>query len=412
MTLSGKSFDTRSAALLVVVVLALVSGGMAPAAAQATDADRLRLAVEYLLGSQAPSGLFLYDFDFLAGRSVEADNIVRQAGTAYLLAEYYLHVRDPRVRLAIEATLKKLGELSLPISKSTLQSTLEEMRLLSVPIGRYKVRASLERFGLLYRPSGDGKVISLDGRYLTAPTGATAVALLAELLYQQASGDNRFGSLRSAWVKGLLSLRIPGRGFRISPTLIDSTPFYDGEAWLALAYYNELFPNDDSVARNLESLDAYLMARYATDVKTGFYQWGTMAAAHRLTVTANQKFVTFIRAQAQVYLDAPRSDRAHGNNSCYDIEGLATAVAVLRAKVTADGALLKRLEARVSEEMDTIRQLQIPPGIERMGFGEGVYLFSPRLREFAGAFLESRFRPYTRVDYTAHCVSALVKLAR
>jgi hypothetical protein len=47
-----------------------------------------------------------------------------------------------------------------------------------------------------------------------------------------------------------------------------------------------------------------------------------------------------------------------------------------------------------------------------MDFGQGVYLVSPKLRDFSGAFLEGRFRPYTRVDYTAHCVSAMVKLAR
>jgi hypothetical protein len=62
--------------------------------------------------------------------------------------------------------------------------------------------------------------------------------------------------------------------------------------------------------------------------------------------------------------------------------------------------------------METIRQLQIPPGASRMDFGEGIYLVSPRLRDFSGAFLEGRFRPFTRVDATAHCVSAMVKLAR
>jgi hypothetical protein len=426
IAVSDKFLDTRSgagraaslphvrggrAALLVVAVLALVCGGMAPATAQPTDRDRLRHAVDYLLASQAPSGLFLYDFDFLAGRSVAADNIVRQAGTAYILAEYYLHARDPRVRLAIEAMLKKLDELSLPIGKSGLQSGLEQTRLLSLPIGRYKLRAGLERFGLLYRPSGDGKVISLDGRYLTAETGATAVALLAELQYQQATGDNRFSPLRSTWLKGLLSLRIPGRGFRISPGFIDDTPFYDGEAWFALAYYNEVFPRDDSVAGILESLDPYLMARYANDVKTGFYQWGTMAAARRLKATSNQKFVGFIRAQAQTFLSAPRRDQWRGDNTCSDIEGLATAAAVLRAHGAADRALLERLEARLGEEMEKIRHLQIPPGTSRMDFGEGIYLVSPKLRDFSGAFLEGRFRPYTRVDATAHCVSAMVKLA-
>ena len=399
------------AGMLAVALVVLVCGDIAPASAQPTDRDRLRHAVDYLLASQSPSGLFLYDFNFLAGKSVDPDNIVRQAGTAYILAEYHLRDRDPRVRVAIEATLKKLGELSLPIGKSALQSALEQTRLLSLPIGRYKLRAALERFGLLYRPSGDGKVISLDGRYLTAGTGATAIALLAELQYQQATSDNRFGLLRSAWVRGLMSLRIPGRGFRISPGSIDDSPFYDGEAWFALAFYNDAFPGDIGVASVLESLDTYLMARYADDVKTGFYQWGTMAAARRFKVTSNQKFLSFIRAQAEAFLKAPRRDQWRGDNSCADIEGLATAARMLRAHAPADGAFLERLESRLNEEMETIRQLQIPPDTSRMEFGEGIYLISPRLRDFSGAFLEGRFRPSTRVDATAHCVSAMVKLA-
>src|ERR1700682_5811758 len=265
-TVSEGARARAGARLLLAAVagaVALVVGGISPAAAQPTDQDRLRRAVDYLLAAQLPSGLFVYDFDFVADRPVEPDNIVRQAAIAYFLAEYYREVPDPRVRRAIEATLGRLGELSLPIGKSRWQSALEQTGLLSVPVGRYKLRAALERFSLLYRPSGNGKVISLDGKYVFALTGAGAVALLAELQYYQATADNRFSSLRSAWLEGLLSLRIPRRGFRISPGFIDETPFFDGEGWLALAYYHGLFPRDKSIVSTLENLEAYLMTRYA-----------------------------------------------------------------------------------------------------------------------------------------------------
>lgn len=151
------------------------------------------------------------------------------------------------------------------------------------------------------------------------------------------------------------------------------------------------------------------MTRYANDVMTGFYQWGTMATARRSKATSNPKFVSFIRAQPLVYLDAPRRAPWRGNNTCSDIEGLATA-AVLRAHSDADRPLLERIETRITEEMEMIRRLQIPPGTSRMDFGEGTYLHLPKLRDFSGALAESRFRPYTRVDATAHCVSAPVKL--
>jgi len=420
---SGRFFDRATASeraparagarlLLAAITVTLVLGGITLAAAQPTDQERLQQAVDYLLAAQLPSGLFVYDFDFVADRSVEPDNIVRQAGVAYFLAEYYRHAPDSRVRHAIEATLGRLGELSLPIGKSRWQSALEQTGLLSVPIGRYKLRAALERFGLLYRPSGDGKVISLDGKYALALTGAVAVALLAEMQYYQATIDNRFGSLRSAWLEGLLSLRIPRRGFRISPGFIDDTPFFDGEGWLALAYYHGVFPLDKKITSVLEDLEAYLMTRYANDVTTGFYQWGTMAAALRLEQTSDSRFLSFIRAQARTLLDAPRRDEWRGDSSCAHMEGLAVAARVLRAHPDVDRLLLEKVVARLNEEMEKNRALQIPPNGGRMVFGDGVQLISPRLRDFAGAFLVGRFRAYTRVDETAHCVSAMTKLAQ
>ena len=406
------SSSTLTVCVVLLILVAALLGGVTPAPAEVSDQDRLRRAVDYVLASQLPSGFFRYDLDFLADRSAEGDNIVRQVATGYVLAEYYLHARDRRVRLAVEATLKASGALSLPVGKSWMQSALEHGGLLSLPIGRYKLRAGLGRMNLLYLPNGDGKLISQDGRYESAYLGATAVGLLAELQYHQATTDNRFSDLRSAWVKGLMSMWIPGRGFRIAPDSIDDSPFFDGEAWFALAYYHDLFPRDEKVASLLRSLDTYLMARYASEVSTGFYQWGTMAAARRLKTTADPRYVTFIRAQAQAYLGTRRRDQWRGYNTCAGIEGLATAARVLREGRDGDGALLERIQARVHEEMEKNRGLQIPPNATRMAFADGVYVSAPRLRDFSGAFLEGRYQPYTRIDDTMHCVSALIKLTQ
>jgi len=389
-----------------------VVGAAAPAPAEESDQQRLRLAVDYLLASQLPSGFFRYDLDFLADRPAEGDDIVRQVGAGYILAEYYLHARDRRVRLAVEATLKAAGARSLPIGKSWMQSAVERSGLLALPVGRYKLRAALERMHLLYVPRGDGKVVSPDGRYQSALLGATAVGVLAELQYYEATADNRFGDLRSAWVNGLMSLWIPGRGFRLAPHLIDEVPVFDGEAWFALAYYQDRFPRDEKVASLLRSLEPYLMERYAWEFSTDFYQWGTMAAAKRLKTTGEARYAAFVRQQAQAYLAVPRHEEWRGYNSCAEVEGLVTATRVLRESKGEDGSLRERVRLRVREEMDKNRALQIPPNATRLAFAEGVYLSSPRLRQFAGAFLGGRYQAATRIDDTLHCVSALTKLAQ
>lgn len=406
---SARQVDRRLLAFAVVIAV-VVFGAAAPAPSWAADQERMRLAVEHLLAAQLPSGLFSYDFDFLEGKPKEPNNIAREAATAYFLAEYYLHVRDDRVRRAIEAALTRLGALSLPIRKSPLQSLLEHTGLLSLPVGRYKLRAALDGLHLLYRPDGDGKVVSADNSYANAWAGATPIALLAELQYHRATADSRFAGLRAAWLKGLRALHVPARGFRAFPNSIDDSPYVDGQGWLVLAHYAGTFPLDDNLAALLKSLDEYLMRRYGRDFSFQFYHWGTMAAAVRWEQTSDQRFMRFIRMQALLVLDRPEWRRARLDNTCAPLEGLATAAAVLREWDVTEAALLRRIHERIDAEMAKNRDLQIQPNRDRLRFAEGTYLSSPRLRDFSGAFLAGTFSPYTRIDITGHCLSAMVKL--
>jgi len=44
--------------------------------------------------------------------------------------------------------------------------------------------------------------------------------------------------------------------------------------------------------------------------------------------------------------------------------------------------------------------------------GPDVYLVSPDFPRFAGAFLGSGSRVFTRIDITGHCLSAMLKIRR
>ena len=392
-----------------LVVGAIVLPGEMPTPA---SPDQTRPAVDWLIGSQLPSGLFRYGFDFLAGVPLQEDNIVRQVGIVYFLAEFYLHSGDESVRSAIQTGLSGAGMRSVPIGKRTLQSLLERTGVLSLPAGRFKLRAALDRLGLLYRPDGDGKVVTADRTYATAFTGTTALALLAELQYSQASGDHRFAQLRSAWLKGLLTLYIPRHGFRLSPTSIDEADYFNGEAWLALAYYQTLFPRDPAIESILPALDGYLMARYGEEASPRFYHWGTMAAATRFAATSDASFLNFIRRQAELALNARWWKAVARYNTCAVMEGLVTAVVVLESADGGRQALTQRLRERIRDEMEKNRRLQISPRAERLQVGRDTYLASPKLKEYVGAFLEGPSLPYARIDYTGHCLSTMVKLDR
>ena len=395
-------------AILCVVALAVIT--VAPS--RSGDRDRMRLAAEHLVGAQLSSGLFHYDFDFIVGGPSTSDHMARQAGTAYGLAEYYLHTKHDTVRRAIEAALSKFGALSLPIGKGTVQTALEKIRLLSIPFGRYKLRVMLDRLGLLYEAEGDGKLVSSDDDYGNALAGTTALALLTELHYFRATGDARFAELRAGWLEGLLHLRIPGRGFKESPTSIEESPYFNGETWLALAFYNGTFPEDEATAAMLPDLDDYLMEKYTGVPQIGFYHWGAMAAAVRFATTSDNRFADFAREQARQFLDDLRPEVHPGVNSCYSVEGLSAAAATLRASGHNDTYMINRIGARIRAEMKKNRALQILPGQQRLKLGGGAYLASPRLPVYVGAFLAGVNRPYTRIDYTQHCLAAMIKLER
>jgi hypothetical protein len=393
--------------LVGVAALAGIAIGVGRVAA--SDDERLKHAVESVRRAQAPSGLLLYDFDFLAGASSGQNDPVRQAGVIAFLAEYFVASGDASIKPMLTRALERFDALSLPIGKTRLQALLEGTGLFSVPTGRHTVASALERVHLLYQPAGDGAVVGLEKEYAQMSAGATAMALFAELQYAEASGDRRFEAARARWLQGLAALHVAGLGVRMSPTTLHVSPFADGEAWLALAYYEWRRPGHRTVRSLLTALDNHLMARYAASFSIPFYQWGAMAAAVRWDTTKNPRFAAFIEQQtvnAMKWLSEPRP-----NNTCATVEGLVTAARVLR-DAGRPGDLLRTIEQQVATEMRKNYQFQILPNAGRLSLGNGVFVVSPRLEEFAGAFFHERYRPYTRIDFTGHCLSVMVKLQK
>ena len=194
---------------------------------------------------------------------ISAPNLIRQTSSTFALASYYEYTRDERLREPLRRALSAFGVHSLPIGKGVSQRLLESARLLSLPVARWKLRTSLDRFGLLYQPSGDGKLVRPDDKYGNALAGTAALALLTELFYARASGDQSFADLRAAWLEGLLSLRIPGGGFRQDASSIDDSDYDNGEAWLDLAVYGDRHRDDARATAVLSDLDDVLIRRYS-----------------------------------------------------------------------------------------------------------------------------------------------------
>ena len=400
---------TSGGAIRNASVAACVALLSATAAHAQDDAERVRRAVAHTISTQLPNGLFEYDFDFLAGAPSGKDNIVRQAGTLFVLGEYLVDTRDPKVVPVLQRGLDAMAERSLSIGKGTLQSMLESLGSFSIKSGR--LEDAFRRMGVLYDPAGDGLIVADKGTYKTAYAGATALALMAELSYFRATDDDRYRELRESWLRGLLSLRVPGHGIRDHPNTFDRGPYVNGEVWLTLAYYHETFPDDTIVEQALQELEDYLFDRYTQNPNRLFYHWGAMASAARMATTDDERLAEFSALQAAFILEARPPESTLEHNTCSLIEGLASNFAVL-ASSPGHEDLVAKIRERVALELPRNRALQIQPQQDRVELAAGAILTAPALLRYDGAFLAGPYKIYTRTDLTQHCISALLKVRR
>lgn len=332
-----------------------------------------RQAAGFLGRMQKADGLFHYQYDFIPARFSRDDHIVRQAGAAYGLGEYLLYSRDPDTARVMRQALNALKDISVTV--------------------------------------GDGRMVSPGGRASRARTGATALALLAEMQYHQATGDDRFSRLRRDWLRALLAMHKPGGGFRRKPGSREESPYYNGEAWLALASHALWYADEPRLSDVLAQVDDALIRRYRDDPDTAFFHWGAMAAAQRYRGSGEARFARFAVQQADAYIHELRPRIKPDSNTCYAVEGLLEAQEVMAAGA-ADAKLRRELRQRVRAEMVKNRAFQIKPWQDRIHFGPRRYLQLGDLSFFEGAFLNGRYRPATRIDFTQHCLSATVKYLR
>lgn len=385
----------------------------APLSVASDDSAIMRSTVDHWLATQTAGGLFPYGFDFLADRPMEAhgmspSNLIRQAGTVSALAAYYRYTRDERLQEPIQRALSALGRHSLPIGKSQAQYWVERTRVLSLPIARWKLLFALQRFDLLYENTGTGKVVSPDGDYGGAFAGTAALSLLAEVIYASAAGDNRFAELRLAWLEGLLSLRIPGGGFRQTPTSIDDSDYFNGEGWLAIAVYSDLYRDDVRTAAQLSDLDHAMIERYSQNPSRGFFLWGARAAAQRYATTRDPRFARFVREQADLFLAKFQKALDPDHNHCPAMEGVAATLTVLNQSGENDTDRVRKLRSWLTQETVRLPKLQIQPGQADMALGGEARLRAPSMLQFSGAFLLGLYEPTTRIDLGEHCFWAIL----
>ena len=400
-------------------ISALTVGQSAFAAGTTDPADTasmMRLTVSRWSAAQV-DGLLPYGFDFLADRPLEPErmsppNLVRQAFAAYSLARYYDHARDANLADPLRRALSAFERRSLPIGKGRMQRAVESTRLLSLPVARWKLKSALDTLGLLYQPVGAGRIISSDQSYGHALSGGVALALLTELLYAQVSGDESFAALRMAWLEGLLSLRIPGGGFREHPLSIDESQYSNGEGWLALAVYADTHPDDAASARELADVDDVFLRRYTDHPDDLFFAWGAMAAFQRYRTTRDPRFAAYLRHQGDEFVGRFEHRLSSSDNNCATMDGVAAILSAFLLSGETESGHVRDLRDWLTQEMGKLPRLQIKPGQQGLELGGDASLRAPRMAQYAGEFLNGLYEPVTQIDAAGHCLSALVTIQR
>ena len=367
--------------LLVILVVASLAGGAVlgnlvtrhwTMAANNDEPDalaRATAAAEHMLRVQKQDGLFEYEIDLVSGFSSTDNSVVRQAGAAFSLGEFFAKTEDSAVKPALASAIDGLWSHTLAIESGALVSETEEIKGIKA--------------------------------------GATALALLALLHYEMGLGETmtQFDEQRNQWLEGLLGLRIPAAGFQRSPVSELESPYYNGEIWLALAVFAQTHP-DKLDPQFLQSVDRYMMARYGDELDKGFFHWGVMATSQRYMTTGQREYLDFGIKLAGFYLDGV--SRVHPEyNSCYVVEGLASLAAVLDDDPQpGDAKTLQRITERVNREMEKNIAFQVDGGEIRT---DRALIQSRPLELNAGAFRNGLYRYKTRIDFTQHCLSALTK---
>ena len=398
---------------LIACVLYIAS---ATAATPRVDYEAMtRAAVDRVVAGQSARGFFYYGFNFLTDEPIEPNRLtraqlVRQAGTALVLAKYYARFKDARVSASLQRSFAGYASLSVPIGKGVVQNVLEDAGVMSIPIGRWKLQAALDKLGWLYTREGNGRLLSHDGTYASAVASGAALALAAELVYSRASGDEQFAPLRSSWLDGLLAVHLPAGGFRQTPVSMDDDDHYlNAHAWYALAMYVERTADDERVNHVLRDVDETLMSRYSQHPHREFYHWGAIAASQRFKTTRDPRFLDFLRQQAQFFFNELEPRLNAQDNPCATMEGLAATLSALRSGNDASPIAL-RIAGWLRTQRDKLPVLQIQPRQLRLKLGGDAFLDSPRLADHAGDFRWGLYDATTRVDASSHCVSAVLMM--
>ncbi len=364
--------------------------------------DAALLGGRYLVAHLAKSGRFIYEHDLWTGavtddaRPGSDYSMPRHSGTTYVLAELYRITKEPWLREPIE---RALGHLTDLLAQGHCDRTL---------------------------PDGTALDCVLDRGDTIADVGSTALAVVALVEYQRATGDARYLALMTKLSAWLLTMQRPDGSFRHLYNVKTQTPdddtqllYYSGEATLALARMH-LITGEPRYAEAAERGLDWLVDWYDFFMGGFFYgeeHWTCIAAEALWPAVKRDRYMefchgyaAFLRAQQAEAGEHPDEDDYTGSYTLTPFVVPYNTPAGSRTEAMISAYLLgkhhsspdPRIAAQIHAALQYVLGQQIRPDTDynvlatALGQGDGAMPGTPVDRNI-------------RIDYLQHVCSAMIR---
>ncbi|MCA9354241.1 MAG: hypothetical protein KC877_01845 [Candidatus Kaiserbacteria bacterium] len=351
--------------------------GVHPPLDTAEKRDIIAAGTAWTVASQEENGHFGYEYAPYDGVYLRGEGMVRQAGTLFMLSEVYLQQteKDPRIATAIEQAIDYFESISL--EEGSFWCIKNSERSTKCELGS----ASLALIGLV--------------NYVTAVPEK-------EKVYESLI-ENYFNYLRVA--------KFVGKGFSANYDAEDSfsakeSPFYNGEAMLALVKYYQYRP-DNEVKDMLQETFEHLRKQ---EHESPLYLWIMAALKEMKVLWPNEAYVTYAKDFTNERLVSAATRHHLTHNYCAPLEGLVSAYSVLEG--TADDELLTQLYDEIQYWLSRTTALQVGRTTPyRVNTIDGVLQLQTVTdpAQAYGGFLTGEEVLTQRIDFTQHCVSAYLQ---
>jgi hypothetical protein len=356
----------------------------------------------YLVAHLAPSGRFIYEHELWSGAVTDDARIdsgysmPRHSGVTYFLAELYRITQEPWLREPIE---RALGHLTDLLAQGHCDRTL---------------------------PDGTAIDCVLDRGEIIADVGSTALAVVALVEYQRATGDPRYLALATRLAAWLLYMQRPDGSFRHLYDVTTGTPddetqllYCSGEATLALARMHVITGDARYAAAAERGLD-WQVDWYDFFIGGFFYgeeHWACITAEALWPAVKRERYVefchgyaAFLRAQQAEAGEHPDEDDYTGSYTLtpfvvpYNTPAGSRTEAMLSTYLLGErhGSPDPRVAGQIRSALQYVLGQQIRPDSDynvlatALGQGDGAMPGTPVDRNI-------------RIDYLQHVGSAMIR---